>query len=113
LKKSNEGGVNMKHWWDKPGSLNLVNKIKLSQKIHRLMGNVISSKKKLSSLIRVADQLENDSKQFSELKNQDLLTAKHLVHLRPLLLKSEKFNENISDCIKKINEDDWTDEQAI
>jgi hypothetical protein len=103
----------MSSWLDRPSSLNWANKKKLSQDINDLEKYVTSLKEKLFFLLSVVNHLETHSKELSELKSQQRLTAKHIVHLRPLLDQSEDLHKALNAlCQEKASLSHHDDEAA-
>lgn len=74
----------MHSWLDKPGSLNWANREKLSEEINKLEKKIGLLKENLYSLCSAVDQLDTHCKNLLDLKKNHLLTANHIIHLKPL-----------------------------
>lgn len=85
----------MRNWLNSPGSLNWANKRKLTQQIQRLEKTVLSLEERLLLLLSDVSEWKSHAKTLSDLSRRQLLTAKHIVDIRPLLQQSEDFHRVI------------------
>ena len=87
----------MDNWLNRSGSLNWANRKKLSNQIKALDGNIASLKESLKMLGCLVDHWSEESKALLTLESQHLLTAKHILHLAPLLERVGHFKANLAE----------------
>jgi uncharacterized membrane protein YgaE (UPF0421/DUF939 family) len=90
------GRLHMANWLEKPSSLNWANKKKLAEQIVRLEKNIFTIKETLHSLSSLINEWDSHCKKLLEMSDKKLLTAKHIVEIRPLLQRSEQVNRILS-----------------
>jgi hypothetical protein len=81
----------MVNWLDNPGSLSWANRKKLIKQILQLETNITLGREFLLSLTSLANSWELNCRALSQESNDNKLTAKHILGLRPLLKSSEDF----------------------
>jgi hypothetical protein len=94
----------MVSWLDRPGSLNWANRKKLNNQIKELDENISSLRGTLLALLSLVNHWSYDFKELLELDSKNKLTAKHIIHLKPLIERIKYFQsglDNLNEICKE------------
>ncbi len=91
----------MLSWLEKPWSLSFANRKNLIERIKLLETNITHIKEALLGFNAVVNQWEMHYRELSELSSAHQLTAKHILHVKPILENSEEFKKTLNELMSR------------